>query len=126
MTKGIVALIQQSAAVTAIIGSVCAPLLLPEGAQGITYQIIGGRAQPTFNTSGMQRWRIQFNCHAASYAIAYQARSALIMLLNGYQGTLSDGTFLSQCQLIQPIDYFDNDARQFRCGVEFYFDFTTL
>ena len=90
----------------------------------LTYQIVGGSSDPTFTTSGLQKVRVQFDAFAASYIAAAQVRDAVRILLNGYQGALSDGTFIQNADLIQNIDFFENDARQYRCASEFYFYFT--
>jgi hypothetical protein len=77
-------------------------------------------------TSGPQRRRVQIDFRAATDAAADQLRDATIAVLNGFYGELPNGFVLSLCELVQPIDGFDNDARQFRLAAEFYFYFNIL
>lgn len=104
------------------------PVTLPEipTLPAATYHVIGGTSDPTFETSGMQKLRIQFDHYGNTYADANTLREATRVLLNGFVGALSDGTYLEDAQLIQSVDFFENDARQYRCMSEFYlyFNFT--
>ncbi len=128
---GLYSLLSEDPKLSAIVGDRITPVLLPEGSTtpALTYMVAGGSSDPTFSTSGMQRLRVQFDVHAdpkdkAGYRAAIQAREALRLLLDGYRGMLSDGTYLQNAQRIQDIDYFDDGPRQFRCSSEFYFWFT--
>jgi hypothetical protein len=112
-----------------IIGGRLTPVLLPEDSvlPAMVYHLIGGRSAPTFSGSGAQVLRVQFDAYSSAtsgtYDQAASAREALRCLLNGYSGMLSDGTELQAAELIQSIDFFENDARQFRCMSEFYLYF---
>jgi hypothetical protein len=101
------------------------PMLLPEGTSlGTTWRVVGGSSDPTFTTSGPQRLRIEFDCYATSYAAADALRSVIRTILDGYQGLLSDGTFLQNCIFIQPIDHpYDYQPRLYRLGAEYYLFF---
>lgn len=124
---GLVALITGTTAWSNLAGTRLYPVTLPEAPTlpAATYHIIGGTSEPTFETSGMQKLRVQFDHYGNTYAAANQLREATRTLLNGYQGTLSDDTVLQNANLIQSVDFFENDARQYRCMSEFYlyFDF---
>ncbi|GGA80703.1 hypothetical protein GCM10011507_34900 [Edaphobacter acidisoli] len=135
--EGIVALIVQAGSgLEAITANRIFPITLPENigatlatGPAITFQIVGGRSDPTFETSGLQMLRVQFDCYAVGTAsasgakTAYQVRDALTQLLNGYRGALPDGSWLEGAELIQMIDFFESAARQYRCMVEFYLYF---
>ena len=123
---GIFSLLSQNTSISALIGSRIYPVLLPEDSTlpAMTYHVIGGASMPTLSTSGMQRMRMQFDCWGQTYDDAATLRSTLISALNGYQGTLSDGTNLQFAQLIGPgTDFFEDAPRQFRCMCEFYLFF---
>jgi hypothetical protein len=122
---GIFTLLSTTAAITSICQTRIYPVILPTGPTlpALTYQLIAAKTNPTFETSGMQRWRIQFDCWAETYADAAGLRKALIQTLNGYQGTLSDGTVLQNADLQQIVDFFEDNARVFRCMVELYMYF---
>lgn len=127
LKAGIFSLITGDANVGQLNGTRVYPILLPEAATlpAIRYQFAGGSSEPTFETSGMQKLRVQFDCFGLDPDSADVLRSTLIKALNGHVGALSDGTYLQNADLIQSVDYFENDARQYRCMVEFYlyFDF---
>lgn len=119
-------LLSTTAAITAICKTRIYPIILPPDPTwpAMTYQIIAATPEPTLDTAGFQRWRLQFDCWANTYADAASLRAALIRTLNGYQGTLSDGTLLQDAEFIQVTDFFADDARVYRCMVEFYLYFT--
>ena len=74
-------------------GVLAYPVMLPQGVkQGLTYMRAGGSSAPTLNTSGMQRMRLQVDCFAQSHLEADALRSQLISGLDGFRGTLIDGT----------------------------------
>lgn len=125
LKAGIYSLLTANVGLSALIGARVYPIVLPEAPTlpAIRYQFAGGASEPTFETSGMQRLRVQFDCFGADPDSADATRSALINALNGYQGLLSDGTYLQNADLIQSVDFFENDARQYRCMVEFYLYF---
>jgi hypothetical protein len=123
LMEGIAALLTADAEYLAAVPGGIADTLLPEGATlpALTFQIVGGQADPTLDTSGMQRWRVQFDVRAEDAAGAVAGRENLIRVLNGFRGVPVDGApWIEGIDLIQPIDYYDSEARQFRKGAEFY------
>ena len=123
--QGLYSLLSADATISAMVGDRISPVLLPEGSPmpAMTYQVTRGSGDPTFDTSGLIKLYMQFDCFGTDYSDAAQLRKALVMLLNGYQGVLSDGTDLQLAQFQQPIDYYEKDVRQYRCAVEFFFLF---
>lgn len=119
---GLVALLKSDDALSALIEGRISPVLLREGIclPALTYHIVGGSSSPTLNTSGMQRVRIEFDAFGRSYLEAANVREALRILLNGYQGPLSNGMYLQNVEFVQAVDFYDSDPRQFRCMSEFY------
>ena len=124
LDEGLVALVAASAEVTAAAGAAQTmwPMLLPDKvATGITYQVVGGSTQATFEDTGLSRLRYQFDCHAQNARTAKAMRMALRRLLNGFQGLLKPGgARVEYIEWIQPIDHFDNEPRLYRCSGEFY------
>jgi hypothetical protein len=92
------------------------PVVLPEAnaLPALTYQLVGGRVDPTFSTSGMKRARLQLDCWGATYLAAITLRSAAIQAFDGYLDANIN------VQLLQSLDHFDDDARIYRAIVEFY------
>lgn len=126
---GLFSLLSNTPAIAALVGTRIYPVVLPTAPTlpALSYQIVGAMSKPTLNNSGFQRFRMQFDCWGQDYSDAVTLREALVKALNGYQGLLSDGTMLQNAQFIQPIDFFEHEALQYRCAVEFYlyFDFNS-
>jgi len=122
---GLYSLLSTSASLVALQAARVFPVVVPEDEPMpcTTYHVVGGSQTPIFGTSGMQRRRVQLDFRGNSYLAANNLRNATIAVLNGFNGPMPNGFLIADCWLIQPIDYFDNDARQFRCSAEFYFDF---
>lgn len=125
--EGLWNLLTSTPAIAALCGTRIYPLTYPNNPTYplMTYQIIAATPDPTLDTSGFQRWRIQFDCFDRNYRTGASAlRTALIKALNGYQGVLSDGTNLQNAEFFNLTDFFNDDARAYRCMVEFYLYFT--
>jgi hypothetical protein len=122
---GLFNLLSTSTQIAALCKTRIYPVLLPTAPTypAVRYQIISATPRPTLDTSGFQRWRIQFDCFGANYSDAASLRGALMKLLNGYQGVLSDGTNLQNVEFIQLMETFADDARTYKCSVEFYLYF---
>ena len=111
--------LSSSQAITDIAGTNIFPLVLPDSPTlpAITYQIISAMARPTFNTSGMTRYRVQIDCwssQAQGYAAASALRDAVIATLNGY----SDQYMTAYLNTY--LDRFEQDLLQYRCIAEFF------
>jgi hypothetical protein len=89
----------------------------------MTYLEAGGSRRSTFDTSGMQKIRIQFDLFAAGKSDVASLGEALRLLLDGYQGTLADGTVIQNAELIPGRGRYDPDSRYFHTMVEYYFLF---
>jgi hypothetical protein len=122
---GIYNLLAGAPGIAALVGTRIHPMVLPEGSPlpALTYQTVGSSSEPTFATSGPQRLRLEINCWAAGYLDAITLRSAVGATLDGYQGVLSEGTYLQDIQSLQQVDFFETDARQYRAMAEFYLYF---
>lgn len=126
IADGIFTLLSTAAPISALVGTRIYPVNLPEKPilPAIVYYTAGGTSEPTFETSGLQKLRYQFDCYGELFGDADRTRDALVAFLNGYQGTLSNGIVLQDAIYLQPIDGFKDAPRQFCLGVEFYFLFT--
>lgn len=103
--------------------------MYPEGSclPVLTFQGAGGSRQPTFETSGMQKARIQFDVHGEYPGQAHAVLDALRLLLDGFYGQLGEGTRVALAELINPvpIDFpVEQYARDFRAMSEYYIHFT--
>jgi hypothetical protein len=131
MEQNIFALLQSIAAVQALVSSRVYPVELPPDPiyPCISYRLIGGSQEETFDTAGAQQQRFEFNCYGSNYASAVAVRRALIgsgdsPALNGFGGLVADGSLLQLVTKINEMDFFDSDAREYRAMVEFYFHFS--
>jgi hypothetical protein len=125
LETGIYSLLAGEATISALVATRITPVRLPIGSPmpALTYRIIGGVGEPTFDTSGMQRRRLQVDSFGDTHLQAAQLRAAVVKFLNGYRGILSDGTVLQNADLLQPQDLDEQYSREFRCMVEFYLYF---
>jgi hypothetical protein len=125
---GLVALLLADDVLSGLVGNRVMPLLLDENCPlpAITFQVAGGGSKPTFTGSGAQRLRYQFGCHAKRKSQGDDVRRALRKAIEFYQGTLTDGTRITNCVFIQPIDHYDDGPLNFRCSSEFYFYFNQI
>jgi Protein of unknown function (DUF3168) len=127
LPNGLFSLLTADAGISALIGTRVYPVVLPENPTlpALLYKFVGGQSDPTLDTSGEQKLRLELDCYGASFDDASALRDAVTAALNGYQGTLSDGTFLQNAWRLSPgVDFFEDEPRQYRCMVEFYLLYT--
>jgi Protein of unknown function (DUF3168) len=121
---GLFALLSTTGAITSL-GATIYPVVRPPSPvyPCISYKLIAAKPSPTLQTSGYQRWRIEFNCFATTYAQGVALRAALRSTLEGFRGTLNDGTYLQDAQFIQLSDDYEDEPRIYCCMDEFYLFF---
>lgn len=125
LAAGLHALLAEEPTIAALVSDRIDPVRLPinQAMPAITFRIVGGSSEPTLETSGLQRVRLEIDCFGKSYLAAAKVRQAVRKFLNGYQGLLGDGTYLQNADLIQELDFDEEYAREFRCMAEFYLYF---
>jgi hypothetical protein len=103
-------------AITALASTRVYPVALPTDPTlpAMTYMFVGGSGQPSFNTRGMQRARVEINSWGDTYSDAVTLREAVIQTLAGY----SDENF--SAMYMQSTDFFDHELLQYRAMAEFY------
>ena len=90
-----------------------------------TYQNVGSASWQTFETSGFQRERWQFDFYAGSSKAAGMLYGVFRAFFEGYQGVLPDGTPLQNVEHItRDGPRFDDASLNFRVTAEFYLYFT--
>lgn len=67
--------------------------------------------------------RIQIDCYGANGGDAIRLAAAIDAVLNGYRGTMTDpdSTFVQGCFRTNRIDFFDDEARNYRRMLEYVF-----
>lgn len=117
LETGLVALLNSSAAVTAINGGRIYPLLIPANSAlpCVTYQLIS--TVPEYcndGPTGFTKSRIQVDTWANDYLDAKNLANAVRQTLDGYSGTLPDGTQVLSIMRDNATDLNDEDSRLMR------------
>jgi hypothetical protein len=131
LEAGLFALLTTAPSLAALMGARdwLYPVLLPEtvALPAATFMVVGGASTPTFDELGWQRVRIQLDFFAdyeqGTYDQACALREAVRPVLDGFTGTLPNGFLLANAAHIQPLGGFENDARRYRVGAEYYLYF---
>jgi hypothetical protein len=125
LSTGLYALLAGEATISAIVGTRIEPIELSIGQTmpALTYKFVGGSGEPTFETSGPQKVRVEFNSFGNTHLQADTLREAVRVFLNGYRGQLSGGILLQNAEYLHPLDFFEQYSREFRCMSEFYLYF---
>jgi hypothetical protein len=120
--QGLWTLLTTSAQITSLCGTRVYPDVRPTNPVYplIEMKEISGIGRETWDTSGMQRDRYQFDVYAETKAVATTLRDAVRQVLNGYNGVLSDGTFLQNAWLINKMSSYSDDPRIYKSTMEFY------
>ena len=120
--QGLWTLLTTSAQITSLCGTRVYPDVRPTNPVYplIEMKEISGIGRETWDTSGMQRDRYQFDVYAETKAAATTLRDAVRQVLNGYNGVLSDGTFLQNAWLINKMSSYSDDPRIYKSTMEFY------
>jgi hypothetical protein len=126
LEAGLYSLLAGETMISDLVADRITPVRLPIGSPmpALTYRIIGGASSPTFETSGMQRVRIQFDAFGDTHVDAATLRDVVRKFLNGFRGALSDGKFVQSFDLIQAMDFDEQYSREYRCMLEMYCMFT--
>lgn len=122
---GIEALLAADSGVIAQVGSRIFPLVLPENLNlectgtCLTYQDITGESYFTLARNQWAVKRIQFDAWSTSYMAAKNALMAVQRVLDGFVGTLTDGTRVIFANSTIESDKFEDDGRSYRCLAEY-------
>ena len=92
------------------------PVALPQDTTdpALTFRISQTIEEPTLETSGLEKLRVQIDSWANDYFDAANLRAALVSAFNGYQ----DAAFTAL--LINKADYFEPDLLKYRCVSEWH------
>jgi hypothetical protein len=117
--ESIVALLSASTTITGLIGpNAIWPVMIPQTATYpcIKFSTITGMSD--FDLDGVTNLlqvRIQVEAWANSYGGAKTLQAAIKNVLDGYAGTpIAGGVTVISCYVVNSIDFFEADSRQFR------------
>ena len=123
MEAGIQQLVTAAPAVSALIGSRLYPLLLPDAPvyPAATYQVISCVEEQTLDgPTGIFTARVQVDAWSPSYSETKATAAAIRGVLDGFDGTLADGTRVANMWLCDsPADAFTPEARLYRTQQDF-------
>ena len=141
LEEGIAQLVAANAGVQALIGNPARfyPVLVPDdvgSASGppypvSSYQIISETPNYLLDgSSPMNQVRLQVDTWSgglqnASYAAAKAVQAAIRAVLEGYRGTLPDGTRVAVIQVAGSRDLYEQDARCYRTSTDYMIQFYT-
>ncbi len=120
--QGIHDLLLADTAVSGLIGNRLYPLMLPEAAMfpAASYQLISAIEQYTLDGPlGLTQARLQIDAWGQTYGSAKILAAAIHAVLNGYDGTLDEGTAVFEIERDQATDGFDPNSRLYRVQSDF-------
>lgn len=126
MDKGLYALLAADSGIADITSRIYRGAAPPERHQYpcLTYRFVGGSADPTLETSGVIRQRVEINGLSFNSEEASDLLAAAILCVNGWQQALTDGTHVLTTELLNPGTDIDGEDRLFRRLAEFYVYYT--
>jgi hypothetical protein len=127
MDKGLYALLAADSGIAAITANVFRGAAPPDPQRYpcLTYRFVGGASEPTNDTSGVIRQRVEVNALSFDPEQASDLLAAAIACLNGWQAELGDGTNVLNTLLLNPgTDIDDGEDLLFRRMAEFYVLYT--
>jgi hypothetical protein len=122
--EGLFALLRDNAGVAAIAAGRVFTIQAPDQAEVypcVSYRYVGGGADPTLDTAGVIRQRIEVSAHSQNADEAAALLDALVIALIQWQPqTFPNGARLIDTNLINPgSDFEAGESRYFRCFCEF-------
>ena len=126
MEAGLHALLQADASLSSLVGNRIHPLVLPEDCvkPAVVYQRIS--TVPTITMDGpadLTTCRLQFDCYGTHYNDVKACADAVSHVLEGYTGTLPDGTYVFDIELDGMQDRYESEARLYRVSADYFVRF---
>jgi len=128
---GIVSLLKADATVAGLVGPRLFPVLVPEGSMPVnagdppclSYQIISASAAYTLDPKELDTKRVQFDAWGVAYSDCKNVKQAVRNALDGYKGTLPDGTRVLGTFRGVEVDFWEDASRVYRVLFEYTFQF---
>src|SRR5271166_1959412 len=103
------------------------PVIIPEGSSypAISYSVVSSTPLTSMDgVNALQTKRFQFDCWGKNVVQAKTLAKALHFLLDGFRGTLSEGSVVTSCLPNQDVDMFEYDPQAFKVVADFNIKFT--
>ena len=123
--SGLVSLLKSDPEISALVGSRVYPVIVPATATYpcLSYHTVSKPPEVTLDKSAQETARIQIDCWGNSYSSVKALQQKLHTLLDGFLGTCPDGTDISLCTRDIEGDYWESDAKVFRCLSEYLVEY---
>lgn len=124
--EGLTSLLLASNQLQQLVGDRIYPVLVPESSPYpcISYQTISEVSDNTSDgPSGYVDRRIQVDAWGKSYPDVRHAQDAVRQAIEGFSGTLSDGTVVMSVRSVNSFDGFESDARIYRSSADYIVTF---
>ncbi len=123
--QGITTLLTADSTLSGLIGTRLFPVFVPEDPTYpcVSYQVVSGSSDYSVDGTYETWKRIQFDAWGSAYADVKTIQKALHAVLDGFSGTLSDGTTVLGAFRGVELDEFEVDSRTYRALTEYSFHF---
>lgn len=123
LVEGLYALLTNSTALKAIVGNRITMSVLPKNPTfpAITFKVISGVPTINLDQTATTVSRVEIDCWAMNYLPAAQAQQALHTLLDGFIGTLPDGTSVIYTTTQDGPDFYEPDSLLYRSSLDVFF-----
>ncbi|SEB40701.1 DUF3168 domain-containing protein [Terriglobus roseus] len=122
LEEGLFQLLTSDSDVASCISTRYFPLMLPDDAAlpAVTYQRVSTVTSPTLNGfTDLVQVRLQIDTWATTYADARRAAQAIQNAIEGFLGTLPDGTAVAAATLLSQMDTYESVARYYRVTTDY-------
>lgn len=118
-------LLLAQSSITDIIGDRFTRMVRDEGGvlPALTYQVISSIPDPSFETDGLERMRLQLDCWGKTDKEAATLRQAVRDFVKDFRGEMGD-TFVSYIEPVNQIDFYEQEPREWRLMLEVYLYYT--
>ena len=125
LEQGLNQLLSADPGVSALVGQCVYPVIIPENATYpcVSYQVISATAEYTLGSAVEVTKRVQFDAWSQAYADTKFVQTALHNLLDGFNGSLPDGTVVKGAFRDVEIDFFEQYSRTYRAVSEYVFHY---
>jgi hypothetical protein len=130
LEAGLTSLLLANTTIAGLIGTRLYPVIITletfldpntETPPSISYRVISTvELQTNDGPVGCVKARIEYNCFAHDYADAKNLAEAVRNVINGFTGTLADGTVVSNAWRDNSTDGFDPDSRSYRVQADYF------
>ena len=125
LESGLHSLLSADSTLSELVGTRIYPVFVPESTAFpcLSYQVVSGSSDVALDDTVVREKRIQFDAWAQTYGVSKQIESALAEILEGYSGTLEDGTTILDCVPSITLDNWEATSHIYRITAEYTLSF---